>query len=268
MGRLNGLKPQEQAACSIAERVLNVVATPWDVDGRSGVVDAMLTFPDGRQAAFEVTALAAEGAIQTDNLLYRDRNSWPLPGNWWWTIQVGSPSDLPRLRASYSKIALACESAGLERPEELALRGDSDPDLRWLVEDSASSMTGHSTVPAVEGSTIRTAMVTSPARGGFVAGSLTGLKSALEDAFRRPHFPRHFEKLAQAEADQRHLFVPIHRSALPFDVSHNLAMTDDLPTEPPPVPKVITHLWLAPEFSRRVLLWSHEGWSSHKPFDD
>jgi hypothetical protein len=44
--RLEGLSPQEKAACQIAERVLGAVATPWDVNGRPGVVDAMLSPAD------------------------------------------------------------------------------------------------------------------------------------------------------------------------------------------------------------------------------
>lgn len=117
--RLEGLSPQEKAACLIAEKVLGAVATPWDVDGRQGVVDAMLTLPGGARAAFEVTALAAVGARQTDALLGRDDFGWPSPGQWWWTVQVGSPRDLPRLRGAYSRIALLCEAAGVTRPAQL-----------------------------------------------------------------------------------------------------------------------------------------------------
>jgi len=67
--RFQGLSEQEQAACLIAERVLGVVAEPWDVGGRQGVVDAMLVYPTGRRAAFEVTALSGDGALQTVSLL-------------------------------------------------------------------------------------------------------------------------------------------------------------------------------------------------------
>jgi hypothetical protein len=56
--RLAGLNRQERAACLIAERVLRAEATPWDVNGRQGAVDAMfLTLPGDRTAAFEVTNL-------------------------------------------------------------------------------------------------------------------------------------------------------------------------------------------------------------------
>ncbi|BDT92484.1 hypothetical protein IFM12275_24600 [Nocardia sputorum] len=228
----------------------------------------MLALPDGRTAAFEVTAHAAEGALQTDSLLQRDDYSWPLPGRWWWTIRIGAPSDVPRLRAAYVKVVLACEAAGVEDPRELWRSGETDPDLRWLVRNSASSMVGHSSVPAADGSKVRAAMVMPSGRGGFIAGSLTRLRVALEDAFSASHFPRHFEKLTRADADERHLFVPLHWTALPFDVAHNLSQTDDLPPpEPPPIPEAISHLWLAPDLSRRVLLWGPDGWSSHKPYD-
>jgi len=82
-------------------------------------VDAMLDLPDGRRAAFEVTALAAAGALQTTALLGGDDYQWPSPGKWWWTIQVGSRAGLPRLRAVYGHIALLCEAADVTRPEQL-----------------------------------------------------------------------------------------------------------------------------------------------------
>jgi hypothetical protein len=86
MGDVDRLSKDERGACLIAERVLGVVAEAWDVDGREGAVDAMLTYPDGRRAAFEVTSLSAEGAIQTQRLLGRDNFNWPLPGQWWWRV--------------------------------------------------------------------------------------------------------------------------------------------------------------------------------------
>jgi len=266
--RLEGLSRQEKAACLIAERVLGAVATPWDVEGRQGVVDATLTLPDGRQAAFEVTALAAAGALQTDALLGRDDFGWPSPGQWWWTVQVGSPRDLPRLRTSYRRIALLCEAAGVTRPEQLWRRHeDVDPDVVWLVEESTSDMRGHPEVPAIDGATVRNTMVVPTGRGGGVDRSLRGLRQALLAAFAEPPMPRHFEKLARAEADERHLFVPVHLSALPFAVADGLWSGESLPPEPPPLPPSITHLWLAPQFGRRVLLSTPRGWEEHHPYD-
>jgi hypothetical protein len=57
--RINELSRQEQAACMIAVRTLEATrAEAWDVDGRQGAVDVMLTLNDGRTAAFEVTKLS------------------------------------------------------------------------------------------------------------------------------------------------------------------------------------------------------------------
>jgi hypothetical protein len=59
-------------------------AEAWDINGRQGAVDAIRTLQDGRKAAFEVTNLAADGALETASLLARDNHKWPLPGNWHW----------------------------------------------------------------------------------------------------------------------------------------------------------------------------------------
>jgi hypothetical protein len=47
-----------------------------------------------------------------------------------------------------------------------------------------------------------------------------------------------------------------------------LQFDDPLPLEPPPVPDYITHLWLAPDSSRRVLIWTQsDGWRNFFPYD-
>jgi hypothetical protein len=61
----------------IAVRTLEATrAEAWDVDGRQGAVDVMLTLNDGRTAAFEVTNLAADGALEAASLLARDNHKW------------------------------------------------------------------------------------------------------------------------------------------------------------------------------------------------
>jgi hypothetical protein len=147
-------------ACLVAEHVLGANAHAWDTDGRQAAVDAMLTLSDGRRASFEVTSLAAAGAMQTDSLLHRDGYAWPCPGRWWWTIHVGDVGDLPRLREIYAGVVLRCEAAGATRPEQLRWGlHERDPDLRWLVEESSSDMVGHPDVPYREGDLVREAMV-------------------------------------------------------------------------------------------------------------
>jgi hypothetical protein len=57
-------------------------------------------------------------------------------------------------------------------------------------------------------------MVVPRAAGGVVDESLSGFADALHNAFEAPHIQEHFEKLAKAaDADERHLFIPLHDSA-------------------------------------------------------
>ena len=258
---IDRLKPQEQAACLLAVRVLDAVeAEAWDVDGRQGAVDAVLTLRDNRKAAFEVTNLGDERALQLARLLARDNNKWPVPRDWFWSIEVGSLGDLQRLKQCYENIIRICERAGEPYPYEIAWEPSADPDLQWLVYQSSSVMTGYPDRLARD-MTNPHVMVLPLAGGGAVDESLRGFTDALREAFKSPHIVPHFDKLAKADADERHLFIPLHDSALPFSIASELVFEDTLPPEAPPVPDSVTHLWLAPAGSRRVLLWSQaEGW--------
>jgi hypothetical protein len=263
---LQSLSRQEREACLIAEKALGAVAEAWDGGGRQGAVDAMLTLRDGRTAAFEVTNLAARGALHTASLLARDNHRWPLPGKWFWDIQVDSPSDLERLKATYEKIILICEAAGVADPDRLGWEPSADLDLRWLVQESKSSMVGHPNHLAKDMKKPG-AMVVSASGGGFIDESMSGFALELGNAFESHHIATHFKKLAQADTDERHLFIALHDSALPFSIASELMFGETLPPGPPPVPHYISHLWLAPAFSRRVLLWSQtEGWRNLHPY--
>jgi len=260
---LRGLSQQERFACLVAQHLLGAKAHAWDTDGRQGAVDAMLALADGRRASFEVTSLAAPGALQTDSLLHRDGYAWPCPGQWWWTVQVGDIRDLPRLREIYPGIVLRCEIVGATRPEQLRWRlHERDPDLRWLVEESSSDMVGHPDVPCREGDLVRDAMVVPAGRGGGGDAALTGLRQALLDAFREPHLARHIQKVAASDGDERHLFITVHWSALPFSVAYGLWTGDALPPDAPPLPTGVTHLWLT-GLGQRVLLGDANGWQQH-----
>ena len=207
----------------------------------------MVTLTDGRTAAFEITAYDEDHAIHIDRLLAGDDNHWPVVGNWWWTIQVGSRSDVPRLKKSYARIVTLCEAAGMERPKQLwSRRPDVDPDIAWLVAESSSDMWGHSDVPAIEGDRVRDVMVTSTGRGGGVDTTLSGLQASLVEVFADAGVAKHLRKVADAEADERHLCLLLHRSALPFAIADGLWTGTSLPPEPPPLPEQVTHLWLMP----------------------
>lgn len=76
------------------------------------------------------------------------------------------------------------------------------------------------------------------------------------------------DKLNRTPADERHLFVIVHMTDLPDGVMMGVSFGDALPPEDPPLPTGVTHLWLAPEFSQRVLLGTALGWAQTHPYDN
>ena len=261
--RLDGLDPLEQTACLIAERALGAEATPYDVDGRQGAVEAFLDYPDGRRGAFEVTRLDTdEGAsFQLQYLLGNDGYTWPSPGKLWWNVQIGHPRDLPRLRRSFDKIVLLCESLGVREPRRLT-SAEMDDDVRWLVEESSVvQMRGHLNRLGKDENRVPASIITQPSAAVFPDETFNGLDEALSAAFDTTNIQRHVAKLGRTQADERHLFLVVGVYDLPFSLYDALLFGQRLPAGVPALPEDLTHLWLAPQHCRRVLIGTPHGWS-------
>jgi len=269
---LAGLDNAERLACRVAERVTGAQARAEDVPGlseRTGAVDAFLTYADGRIAAFEVTRIASnQKALQLENLLGREAFGWTLPGQWWWDVSISDVGDLPRLRQCFKKVVLLCEAMGVTSPDHLVLRDNDtlDDDLIWLVEESSVSLHGHPDTPAKAGAQIRRALVAPAATGGLVDDSLNGLNNALVCAFSAGHLPGHIAKLVRTPADEKHLFMIVHHTDLSFEVASALMFGATVPSGPAWLPAGISHLWLAPVFSNRVLVGTTSGWVQAYPY--
>ena len=261
---ISELAPQERDACLFVVKVLDAVqAEARNPDGRQGDVDVMLTLSGGRTAAFEVTNLSQEDALDLARLLQKVKYRWPVVGDWFWRIEVGSVADLDRLKLCYDEIIQICEAGAEPDPRRIEGGWPTHPNLRWLVRESSSEMTGFPNVPVRNLKRPMTEVV--PRVGaGFVDDSLAGFAAGLARAFDTPHIQRHLGKLARTGADERHLFVSLPDTALPASVSSELLFKENVPPDPPVVPDYVTHLWLAPADSPRVLLWSRsEGWRSY-----
>jgi hypothetical protein len=261
--RLEGLDELEQTACLIAERALGATATAHDVPPRQRAVDAFLDYADGRRGAFEVTQLATDGgaSLQLQSLLRSDGYRWPLPGKWWWTIQIGDPKDRLRLLDSYTKLILHCENVGVTDPRYLA-QDDVDADLQWLVVgESSVQMQGYPTVPATDGDRPRGAMITQPSTWGGWDETFSLLDEALNTAFGKTHIQDHVAKLDRTQADERHLFLVVDVYDWPFSLFNALGSGDSLPAGAPALPHGLTHLWLATVYCHRILIGTSAGWT-------
>jgi hypothetical protein len=254
-------------ACEVARRVLDVRVQEWDVDGRRNAVEAVLHYRDGTRAAFEVSKLAAPGAIQLESLLRSQDFVWPAPGEWGWSVGLSDPRHLPRLRECFASVAVWCEANGVTRPQDLWNRHGVPADVWWVSQQEGITLSGNPGGPLQLANGRRVVMVTPGPSGGMVDEALTGLNDALAGAFVDTHLARKVEKLnAHPGVEERHLYVIVHSTGLPFAISYGLSFGERLTEEPPPLPDGLTHVWLAPQYGERVLLGTAHGWTQHRPY--
>lgn len=264
--RLHGLLPDETVAALLVERATGARARAHDIDGRQGAYDVALTYPDGRRAALEVTTNARPGIRERGVLLGRSRSAWPNPGRRAWGLVLGTPAEIPRLRAVYARAITACEALGAPDPASLPADVlDADPELRWLAEESESSLV---VVPTGEGSPgPRHVTVTARPAGTDVDSHLAALPDAVSRLLAVPHVARRVAKVAAATGvDERHLLVGIGEGGLPDAVYRALSgPVAALPNEDPVLDEPrLTHLWLTTDWSGSPLVgWDRvNGWTA------
>lgn len=264
--RLAGLSEPEQFAACAVERATGAKAAAHDVGGRQGAYDFALTYADGRTGAVEVTSHAGPGRRQLEGVLGKDNFAWPNPGQWAWSTAVADPADLSRFGEVYAHVIALCEGHGAIRPDLLPWEVRyADPDLRWL-ETSTVSMSGHPSVPAADGDRRRPVYVLPEGGGGVIDEDLVGLDQAVADLLAVPSVTRRVAKVGGAVTDERHLFVSVDTSGLPFPIAGALmGRPARLPSTTELVlPRRLTHLWLAPRYLHVLLGWTvSDGWRAH-----
>lgn len=253
--------PAELAAFAYVPRLLGdgVVAEPFDHSGRQGAVDFVLHYPDGHDAALEVTSAAESGFRQLASLLNDKYETLPNPGEWTWSAEVGHPRDLPELAARAGAIILWAENNGVRDPKR-AWSMRFNPDIAWLM-GSTCELHGTPTLPKwdAENGRERPLFVTPSGRGGGVNESLCMFADAIDKVVAETHVKKRVAKLGKSGLEEQHLFVLLDESALDFEVAYALATRDVMPPTPPRLPGTLTHLWLLVTFSPWVFLVTSGG---------
>lgn len=159
--------PGEKAAFALVPANLGagVWAEPYDHSGRQEAVDVLLHYPDGRDAAMEVTTAAAPRMRQLDKLL-AEHETLPNPDNWTWSATIDDPRDLPDLLDRVGSIILLCEAHGVREPGR-AYHLRREPDIGWLMR-SAVEMHGSPELPKMDGDRERPMTLTTGGRRGEV----------------------------------------------------------------------------------------------------
>ncbi len=267
---LQGLREDEWNAGLLVSRCVGASPEAYDVNGRQGAVDIVMTYPDGHRAALEITSHAADGVRRRESQQGKDSNHWKAPGRHSWFATVTDPQIIPELRSRYSGIVLALEEMGVSSSEDVDVSSSSVPDergqaslpeaLQWLV-DCDVSFHVVSKEPKVQPVVYLLSEPVAP----IVGTGLAGLASAVSAILAAENQKRHIEKLRNCPWPERHLYIDLYEGGLPFPLE--VALMDEeikMPAgRPPRLPRGITHLWLAPRFSPFLIEVCGRQWRFH-----
>lgn len=260
---LRGLSSQEKFAALVVADAVGARAEAHDVEGRQGAVDVVLSYPDGREAALEVTSQAGAGVQQRNALT---RNEVPNPGKWTWHVTIGSVRDLPELLERYARIIAVSEAHQIPNPSRLYTRDLPSTDFEWLM-DSSVTMSGLPDVAAGKRPNRQWIRILPEAQGGGVDEKLAFLPEALAEILSLPNQRRHVEKLRASGLNETHLFVALDEGSLPF--AQRAALVGNpttLPNRGLELPSGLTFLWFVSDFSHTLYRYGHGVWRIH-PID-
>jgi hypothetical protein len=107
-------------------------------------------------------------------------------------------------------------------------------DVWWVSQEEGITLSGNPAGPLQLADGRGVVMVTPGPSGGMVDEALAGLNEALASAFADMQLARKVAKLnAHPGVDERHLYVIVQMTGLPFAISYGLSFGERLPDEPP-----------------------------------
>src|SRR5689334_7975747 len=122
----------EEIAAHPAEHALGAKASKFDAKGRQSVVDFLLEWPDGRQAALEVTLVTKPESSAWQGMAAKEGWRWPARSGW--EFRLAGP-DMPyqRTRRAVLRAAALCDEWRVDAPHQLS--GDVlhlEPEVDWV----------------------------------------------------------------------------------------------------------------------------------------
>lgn len=201
-GRVSELASRaENIASHLVSHALGAEVKKFDVDGRQSAVDFMLTWPDGRRGALEVTLVTDPLSSGWQGLAAKEGWRWPAPSGWTFRLH-GDDMPYRRARSAVLRAVELCHVANVDALDQLP--GDlasNAPEVEWLT--SIGDLRRTESEPGV--------VLLPAARTEFVETATADFADLLEGWLHLAHMPRHVDKTRSAVAvDERHLFlVPV-----------------------------------------------------------
>lgn len=243
----------EQIAAHLVSAWMQGTAEKYDVDGRQGAVDYIVTGSSGRTAALEVTLIARKRDMEWDGLARRDDRRWQAQDVWIYRPE-STACNYKSARAAAIALAKLCEDNDVDSPQELAPRTRPEALRLWQLQNDLSG-----TLPRVHGKGMPPGIRTlPPVRCEWVDPDGPDLVDHLEQWRQLPHIAEHIRKLGdQHVATERHLFLIPTCDLLPSRL-----FTDDFdaPERFPEGFEGLDGLWLWSDYWHRNLLWTQGRW--------
>lgn len=220
--------------------------------------DLDVLLPDERWAAVEVTAAGDQEAIEQWNLM-NGGERWIVPhlaGGWLVEVRIGSrwkqlETELPSLLAELESLTLSA----------LTVHKGTDSDLVRRA-DNLGVAAAFQSATSFPGSVYMTFDMPAERSGGFISGTQGQLATWVSAFLRDARCSDVLDKLASANADERHAFIFLPGfNIAPFAVNDLLLRSEPaLPTTAPNLPGRLTHVWIASTWSSGVgMRWAPGG---------
>jgi hypothetical protein len=253
------------AAACIEAAIPGVRARRHDDGSRPGMHDLDLYRGAIRFGACEVTAAADTEAIELWNLV-NGGGRWIEPElRGGWMLSLSPTCRVKKLKAGLPGLLRALESQGVKEAERARPHGAGQ--FARVLND-LGIVRAHQGPTSFPGSVYFTIDLPTDRSGGWVQETGDALAEWLSVWTSDPEQGHNIDKLRRARTEERHLFVlfPGFTQA-PFGVTDVLMRPDGpLPTVPPILPEILTHVWAMSSWSSGALFrWSaSEGyWSRH-----
>lgn len=223
-GDYRGLSRLEERAARGLEWITGAACVAHDRDGRQGVHDFELCYPDGRIAAVEVTSHAGPDVQETRALLGKDNFKLPPVSPWTWLIGLPHGVQVKEFRDRYANVIRVCERERAVILEYLPWDvQQSDPDVRWFLEHGVEVWLQQTQPNEPKVYVIPQGIVDA------VDDRLCGLNAAVAELLTVSTISRRLEKVSRARRSERHLFVSLDVGSMPNAVFLGLHRPEAVP---------------------------------------
>lgn len=249
------LRRSEQLAFKVVEQALGAAIEPFDDGSVDRMVDGHIQYPDGHQAALEVTTLADEREMQSAALLDRDKYKWPAVGvEWMWFIEVSGEINHKQLKPRLSALLRFCESVGITSSHDPRFWDPRitavPPDLLGWIRKRALQMYGD---PKSAGN--GAVWVMNRSIGGIVP-ELDVIPAWITAELVTPVVRENVAKLLADGLPETHLFLWLAWHGVPDGIVFALLDGDGEPGISPTLPAGLSWIWIAAEGAKAVWGWS------------